>query len=303
MAREPTRILVPAYDFPGPAPGQPGPRDWDVLIDVGRQLRLGGLMVIANPADGPGWGAGTPNESYELEVRRLRRICASVVGYVTDCYANTKVEDGPGAACPRTRPIEDDIDRWFDIYDVHGIFIDEVDEDDVAHARQLVRAVRDRVNGAAIVLNPGTIPSLTFMLETDPAIVIVHENTFAEYEGWPPPNSADASWLRSREGATPGGAGWIPAQRLAIVAHTPADLTPAQAVRRLEDVARRYAIGWVYAWDGVGSRYKPLSGYLPAMAERIADRIAFPPRLIRQAVLPITCGVRQLVKQVTAARR
>ena len=88
MAREPTRILVPAYDFPGPADLGETPRDWDVLVDVGKKLRIGGLLVIANPADGPGTG---PNANYEFEIKRLRSVCASVVGYITDCYNDTRV--------------------------------------------------------------------------------------------------------------------------------------------------------------------------------------------------------------------
>ena len=39
MAREPTRILVPAYDFPGPADLGETPRDWDVLASIFRETR------------------------------------------------------------------------------------------------------------------------------------------------------------------------------------------------------------------------------------------------------------------------
>ena len=295
MAREPTRILVPAYDFPGPADLGETPRDWDVLVDVGKKLRIGGLLVIANPADGPGTG---PNANYEFEIKRLRSVCASVVGYITDCYNDTKVGEGPNPPCPRSTTREADIERWFGIYNVDGIVFDEVDEDEVAHAIQLVQMVRARRNKALIVLNPGTIPSRDFIEGTDPAIVVIHENTFAAYQGWPPQASVEAAWLRDREGAGPGGADWIPARRLAIIAHTPGNLTGQQAVDRLFNIADRYSIGWIYAWHGVNSVYNPLSTYLPDLAERIADRIAFPPRPIQNAVRPIVCGFQQVAARV-----
>lgn len=159
MAREPTRILVPAYDFPGPADLGETPRDWDVLVDVGKKLRMGGLLVIASPAKGPGWDNTGPNANYEFEIERLRSVCVPVVGYITDCYNDTDVDEGPDPACPRRTTREADIERWFGIYNVHGIFIDEVERDEVAHAIQLVQMVRARRNKALIVLNPGNIPS------------------------------------------------------------------------------------------------------------------------------------------------
>jgi hypothetical protein len=296
MAREPTRILVPAYDFPGPFDLGETPRDWDVLVDVGKKLRMGGLLVIASPAKGPGWDNG-PNPNYEFEIKRLRSICASVVGYITDCYNDTDVDEGPDPACPRRTTREADIERWFGIYNVHGIFIDEVERDEVAHAIQLVQMVRARRNKALIVLNPGNLPSRDFIEGTDPAIVVIRENTFAAYQGWPP-QDPEAAWLRDREGAGPGGADWIPAHRLAIIAHTPGNLTGQQAIDRLVNIADRYSIGWIYASHGVGPVYDPLSTYLPDLAERIAARIAFPPRLIRNAVRPIVCGFQQVAARV-----
>jgi hypothetical protein len=298
MAREPTRILVPAYDFPGPDLSQGGPRDWDVLVDVGKKMRLGGLLVIANPDNGPGWDNGYtgPNANYQFEIARLRGVCASVVGYVTDCYNDTD----PG--CTRSTPIAQDIDRWFDIYNIDGIFIDEVDDDVVTHAEELVGTVRARRNKATIVLNPGTIPSLDFMIRTDPAIVVVHENSFAAYQGWPP-DSAKTAWLRERNGATPGGADWIPARRLAVIAHTPGTLTGQEAVDRLINIADRHYIGWVYVSHNAGSIYDPLSTYLPDLGQRIADRLAFPPRPFQNAVRPITCGFQQVIKRIVTLRR
>jgi hypothetical protein len=265
-------------------------------VDASKKLWMGCLLVIANPDNGPGWDDG-PNANYVFEIKRLRGVCASVVGYITDCYKDTKVGEGPKPACPRRTTREDDIERWFGMYKVDGIFIDEVDRDDVAYAMQLVQMVRARLNKAIIVLNPGRTPTRDFIKGTDPAIVVIRENTFANYEGWPS-QDAQYAWLRDREGATPGGADWIPARRLAIIAHTPGNLTDRQAVDRIISIAYRYSIGWVYASHGDGPIYGPLSTYLPALGDRIAARIAFPPRLVRNLALPIVCGSQQVFQQV-----
>jgi spherulation-specific family 4 protein len=293
MAREPSSILVPAYEYPllgDPEHGIPG--NWDVLLDVGRKMRIGGLLVIVNNGNGPGYdnehGHYTaPDTNYLREIRRLRTVCASVVGYVHDCYNNTKTDTDD---CPRHTSIEDDIDRWFEAYNVDGIFIDEVDRANIPRAQTLIDMVQIRRNHALIVLNPGNIPTRDFMMQTDPAIVVIQEQSFAQYQGWPP---LEADWVRERDGAT--GESLIPASRVAIIAHTPTGLGP---VDQLVNVANRYSIRWIYAWHGVKSVYNPLSTYLPLLADRIASNLGFPPGPIRRVITPIVCKLRQVFKLV-----
>ncbi len=299
MAREPTRILVPAYQYPSHPPDVPQAA-WRVLQESGPKVPIGRFLVIANPDNGPGVTRNRDqytdrDQNYAGDINGLRKNCVSVAGYVTDCYDNTKVN------CPRSKPIEEDIDRWFDIYNINGMFIDEVDRDNVDRAEELVQIVRQRSWGATIVLNPGTVPSRQFMVRTDPAIVVVHENAFAAYEGWPAPNADIAAWLRARDGGSPTAPGYIPAKRLAIIAHTPAALTEQQALDRLIGVASRYDIDWVYAWHGVGSIYNPLSTYLPELTTRIASRMAGS-ELIRNISRPLWCRLSQTTDQVVLGR-
>jgi hypothetical protein len=253
MTSEPSGILVPAYVYPSDGA-------WDVLLDVGRTMMLGGLIVIANPDDGPGYNEETKtyvntDANYVSSIAALQSICTPVIGYVHDCYANT---NPPGASnCPRTTNILADIGRWFNAYGVDGIFIDQVSDTDVSRAASLVAAVRSLRSDAIVVLNPGSIPSSEFMEATGPAIVVIQEQEFAKYgDPWPP-----EQWVKDREM----GNITIAAHRLAIIAHTPTSPTD---VDLLVDVASRYVIGWVHGQHTAGSLYNELSTQLPSIARR-----------------------------------
>jgi hypothetical protein len=185
-----------------------------VLLGVGTAMMLGGLIVVANPDSGLGYDTASQtylprDPNYQNAIQALRSKCAIVVGYVHDCYGNT---NPPTASnCPRSTDITADIDRWFSIYDIDGIFIDQVLDTDLSRAASLVAAVRSHRNDAVVVLNPGRLPSIDFMRTTDPAIVVIQEQAFAQYGSWPPDG-----WVRDR--AT--GAASIADGRLAIIAHT-----------------------------------------------------------------------------------
>jgi hypothetical protein len=285
MATEPSGILVPAYDRPGDL------SDWAPALEAARYLWPDRLIVIANPGNGPGL---SPDPAYVAGIDAVRRRCGIVVGYVHDCYNRDDFpEDDPPANCPRGTPIEQDMARWFSIYPrVSGIFVDQVDSGDADRAADLKKMVDDEYGKkwinfpearAVTVLNPGSIPSMEFMTKTDPAIVVIQEQTFDYFRtNWPPPG-----WVRDREGGDLSG---IPARRLAIIAHTPAPQNTPADVAMLVDVAQRYSIGSVYANHLVGSIYKPLSTQLPPLARRICqlrNKLGFPCQVV---TLPVCAG-------------
>lgn len=253
MAREPSGILVPAYVYPSDGA-------WDALLDAGRTMMLGGLIVVANPGDGPGYDktaeAYLPADpNYVRSIDALRNVCATVIGYVHDCYGNT---NPPTASnCPRRTDIVDDIRRWFAIYEVDGIFIDQASRTDTSRAASLVATVRNHRRDATVVLNPGSIPSIEFMEATDPAIVVIQEQEFAKYEAWPPDG-----WVKDRAS----GEASIGARRIALIAHTP---TTATDVDHLLEVADEHAIGWIHGQHTVGPVYNVLSSQLPLIARRL----------------------------------
>jgi hypothetical protein len=249
MPQQPSGVLVPAYVYPQPGP----PPAWDVLTEVGRTLMLGGLMVVANHDDGH---FDAVDQNYANAIEALRNICTPVLGYVHDCYDNTKTDDN----CPRTTGIMDDVARWFNTYGVDGIFIDQILRERVGHAQTLVQGVLNRRSDATIVLNPGSIPSEDFMTKTHPAIVVIQEQAFAEYgDAWPPDG-----WVRDR---AMGGATSIAANRIAIIAHT---LPNQEDVDLLIAKAAQYNIGWIYAQHTTGSVYDPFSIHLRYLAERLS---------------------------------
>ncbi len=180
MANDPSGILVPAYVYPG---GDA----WGGLNQAARSMCPGGLIVIANPDSGPGYGGPgqvSPDPNYQSAIAALRNQCATVVGYIHDCWANINPPGTPN--CPRATDIISDIARWFGIYDIDGIFIDQVLDTDEARAAELVNVVLGYRSDAVVVLNPGSIPPTAFMTATDPAIVVIQEQAFAGYLDWPP---------------------------------------------------------------------------------------------------------------------
>jgi hypothetical protein len=286
MTREPSGILVPAYVYPGDGV-------WKPLISVASYTRPDRLMIIANPDNGPGYDPATmiyraPDMKYVESIAALRSVCAAVIGYVHDCYGDT---NPPSASnCPRRTKIEDDIERWFEAYDVDGIFIDQASHTDLPRGEWLTSIVQDQKADALIVFNPGTLPSREFMAATDPATVVVQEQTFIHYTNWPP-----AGWVRDRANGDLS----IAARRLAIIAHTPqhgdAD------VNLLIEIAQRYSIGAVYAHDANGPNYNTFSTFLLSIGKhvcRLQSRFGLPCRVYTRPL----CLASQLFKLARSAR-
>jgi hypothetical protein len=254
MADEPSMILVPAYEYP--APGV-----WDPLVMLARQAPPGGVVVVANPENGPGYDVEAAtyrprDDNYVQAVAALRRARATVIGYVYDCYGDTNPPEAEN--CPRSTTVEDDIARWFSTYDVDGIFIDQASHTDAARGARLVSVIRRLKPGAMVVFNPGTLPSEEFMEATDPAVVVLQEQVFRRFKTWPP-----TGWVRDRAD----GRVSIPARRLGIIAHTPRN--GEADVDLLVDVASRHSIGCVYAHHAKGPIYNELSTFLLPLGGRL----------------------------------
>jgi hypothetical protein len=274
MAVDPTGILVPAYDYPGEG-------DWDPLFAVAAYIRPGRLVVVANPDNGPG---SAEDDNYVRAIARARRACGKVIGYVHDCYANTNPPNADN--CPRETEIADDIARWFQMYDVDGIFVDQASATDAERGMDLLSMVTAIKSDALVVLNAGTVPSEEFMFQTAPAVVLIQEQTFEHFENWPLPG-----WVRDRANGDIS----VPADRLAIIGHTPhhAELD----VDLLVDVAKEFHIGWVYAHHANGSSYNTLSTFMLPLGQRLCrlhSRFGLPCRVF---VRPL-CAASQLMKRV-----
>jgi hypothetical protein len=230
----PFGLLVPAYVQP--------PDNWDVLLGVGRKLQKG-LITVANPSSGPG---DHLDQSYVDIIKALHDRCTSVIGYVHDSFG----ERDPAL-------VLEDINKWFSMYNVDGIFIDELNDQQLAV--NLMNHVRGGHADRIVVMNPGAIPSESFVVATDPAIVVIQEEAAAVFEGggWPP-----VEWVRDRANSNDS----ISADRLAVIAHTARYVSDVEA---LINVAATYRLGWVFAQNTTGSWYNQFSTWLPTLGDRL----------------------------------
>jgi hypothetical protein len=265
MATQPSGMLIPAYVYPH-SDEMGNPVEWQVLLNVGRTMMLGGLIVVANHGDGH---FVEKDSDYEISIDALRRICTPVLGYVHDCYNGTKQDENCSGY--EAANVVLDVAKWFNTYNVAGIFVDQVGsrEIDVPRAKLLVEQVRNARSDAIVVLNPGSIPSQTFMMETDPAIVVIREAPIDDYQDFPPADDQYA-WLRNRANGEYAG---IEPGRLAIIAHT---IPNRVQVDSLIAKAEQYQIEWIHAQYAEdehgpvdGPVYKPFSVHLSYIAERI----------------------------------
>jgi hypothetical protein len=265
MEREPFGLLVPAY--------VPPPEHWEVLLAAGRKL-AGGLITVANPSSGPG---DHREQAYVDVIKALHERCTSVVGYVHDSFGQRA-----------STLVFEDIDKWFGMYEVDGIFIDELADQQLAVT--LVSRVRNGHAGSIVILNPGTIPPESFVEATDPAIIVIQEQAASAYESnWP-----SVAWVQDRIGSSD----LIPADRLAIIAHS----APSESdVEALINVASTYRIGWVFVQNTPGSSYNQFSTWLPTLGDRLQCARAKSPLsyFTCKALGGIPCMVRQLMSWPT----
>jgi hypothetical protein len=188
-------IIVPAYFYPNDwnNPGQHnvGPY-WSRLIEAARILG-DRLIVIANPGSGPGTGI---DAKYTEAIDKVRAEGGKVIGYVHTCYGLTSTSEAcvPTVAPPNSPPntppppprsladIHADIDKWYNWYDVDGIFLDEVstDTDKISWYQALHSYIRGKSSTALICNNFGQQPAIGY-LSID-AIACVYESYTANFD-------------------------------------------------------------------------------------------------------------------------
>ncbi|HEX8967047.1 MAG TPA: spherulation-specific family 4 protein [Chloroflexota bacterium] len=206
-------MAVPAYFYP-----YPRDRYWAQLHAAGAEVEL----IVADPADGPGTRRD-PN--YVAAIEATRQGGTLLVGYVTIRYG----------ASPVSRVI-DDIERWYAMYQVDGIFVDEVSTS-ASHLHDC-QVVHDRVKhmtaGTGLVfLNPGTRGPVDYMSACD--VLVTNESTWATYRDryFQPPD-----WVTG-----------YPAHRFCHLIHG----CPTEREMRIALwLARQRKAGWVFVTDHTG---------------------------------------------------
>lgn len=202
-AAAPLHIGVPAYFYPG--------RTWTTLTASAGPVGI----AIVNPASGPGT---TVDVAYTRTISRARAAGIELIGYVSTAYGARAQAD-----------VEADIDAWYTLYGVDGIFLDEVPGTDTCAAEEgLYQTYADDIRAhdalALVALNPGTDTCATYLDFAD--ILMTFEDSGAAYGGYVAP-----AWTA----AYPPDRFW----------HLIYNVGPAQMPAVL-DAARANNAGWVY---------------------------------------------------------
>ncbi|MBT2520035.1 spherulation-specific family 4 protein [Arthrobacter sp. ISL-28] len=172
--------LVPAYFYPSKAD-----KKWEQMCDR-MNNRGGSSIAVMNPGNGPGTGA-TANADYTRVITYCHGKAQKVIGYVYTGYG----------ARPLAQ-VNADIDKYYRLYRVDGIFLDEMSNtanDPIkAYYRNLYTYIKTKTPGTEIVVgNPGVAASTAWQLGASRVadILVIFEGTAEKYKTWTPP-----SWVK-----------------------------------------------------------------------------------------------------------
>lgn len=247
------RLLVPAYGNPC-CPG--GQEMWVQLTDTA-SIFGNDLLVILNPASGPGIGLIDPNyvnDSAQGPFIDFRNAGGVAIGYVGTDWADRSLND-----------VQAEVDLYFDPaywrgagVQIEGIFFDEMSNDlaDVGYYLTLRDYVRGLAASAIVVGNPGTsfvnnstgqsTWSVSDYAESADTLV-TFESTADEYlNNYTPP-----SWVDS-----------YPAERFSHIVY---EMASSAEMLSSMNLARLRNAGYVYFTDDVlENPYDVLASYWEA---------------------------------------
>jgi hypothetical protein len=133
---------------------------WEDIIDA--QDENGGteIIVVINPSNGAGGGK---DSHWEDVADDLQDGGIDVVGYISTSYAGRSEGD-----------IKDEIDNYYDWYDLDGVFLDEVSPSDHDYYEDLSDYAEDPSGSQTVILNPGAQVPESYEDAAD--IIVVYEN-------------------------------------------------------------------------------------------------------------------------------
>jgi hypothetical protein len=204
-------IIVPAYFYPSWRDSSVN--FWDDLIEAAQQIPI---IAIMNPNSGPG---DSQNFDYVHEVNAFHLVGGKVIVYVHTSYGNRPIDD-----------CTDEVDKYFDWYNVDGVFLDEMSNDPSKF--DYYKELYDYIvcKGGIVVGNPGNNTDEVYM---DVAtILVILEGNGENYSGWFP-----ASWT-----------GNYPPSSFSNMVYGVSD---ESTLEDYIDSARNKNIGWIYITDDV----------------------------------------------------
>lgn len=207
-------LLVPAYFYPGTDDTR-----WTALARAAAEVPV---TAILNPASGPGEQVD-PN--YQSVVNALRSAGGRVIGYVHTQYGKRHLNE-----------VAAEINRYANLYQIDGIFIDEMAADNNAstmlYFESLYRLIKSQHTGWIVIGNPGVYPSRAHLdLPT--------ADTFVQFE------QTGSAWLSRPAPQWPAGYG---PERFAELVHSAPE---PSLVDQIVEQAIRNRVGQIYVTNDV----------------------------------------------------
>lgn len=161
-------LLVPAYFYPTGIGD-----DWSRMATAAKKISLTAIM---NPGNGPGT---TTDSNYSSSIANMHASGGRVVGYLYTDYANRPLSD-----------VKTEVDRWVTLYNIDGIFVDEMAHDNnaahISYYSQLYSYVKSKGKDLTVVGNPGVATLEPYVATPTVDTVVTFEN-FTGYASDTPP--------------------------------------------------------------------------------------------------------------------
>jgi hypothetical protein len=244
-------LVIPYYLYPNNPYTDTNARH---LLDLLRKYHAVPVLVVVNPADGPGT---VLDGNWAAFIKLLKAAGAKVCGYISTAYAARPEAD-----------VKADVDRWLSVYGTtkpDGIFFDEQTWDtgpgnsgsayvdlykrytDYCHDRHLY----------PVIANPGTNQQGAYFATWTADVILVHENT-----NWPPEADMEGNYI--------GGHVEYSYTRRGALVYNQATLNTAQLA------ILRKNVQWVYSTDdnltgGVLNPWDSLPTYLDQLFAAVAS--------------------------------
>ena len=160
-------LIVPAYFYP--SAGSP----WSKLNAAASKVPITAIM---NPGNGPG---NSQDSNYVSAVNSFRAAGGRVLGYVYSSYGSRNQQT-----------VINDIDKYHTLYNVDGIFVDEMANTGPASKLDYYKGIYDHVksiNGDWEVMgNPGTTTMESYLTWPAADKLMVQENVGSAYASYVP---------------------------------------------------------------------------------------------------------------------
>lgn len=204
------KILIPAYCYPTVG-------DFWSRLYTESAKQPGLIHVVVNMDNGP---SQTVNSDYVTAINKLRSNGGKCYGYVDSNYGNRA-----------SNVVKADIDRWYKLYNIDGIFIDQqaTTSSKISYYQDIYNYIKGKSGVDStrklVIANPGTNTIEAYIKQRTADIIVNFESGSAAYDSWKPSSwyqkydrsnfwhiiygVNSSNWQAKLERAYSLGAGWV----------------------------------------------------------------------------------------------